>query len=68
MLASNSDPKNTNPDDDFFDDLYKGLHVERVLAKRMINSKTEGRGSITEIVIHNYAVDIAADPNQPELL
>ena len=68
VLASNSDPKNTNPDDDFFDDLYKGLHVERVLAKRMINSKTEGRGSITEIVIHNYAVDIAADPNQPELL
>ena len=56
VLASNSDPKNTNPDDNFFDDLYSGLHVDRVFAKRMINSKTEGRGSITEILIYNYDV------------
>lgn len=57
VLASNSDPKNTNPDDDFFDDLYSGLFIERVLAKRMINSRTSGRGDITEIVVHNYPLD-----------
>ena len=34
VLASNSDPKNTNPDDMFFDDLYNGFKIDRVSAKR----------------------------------
>lgn len=37
LMLSNSDPKNTNKDDNFFDDLYKGFEIERVFAKRMIN-------------------------------
>jgi len=54
LLMSNSDPKNTNPDDDFFDDLYSRFRVERVMARRSINSVGGGRGEITEILVSNY--------------
>lgn len=53
LILSNSDPKNTNPDDDFFDDLYSGFNIERVMARRAINSSPERRGEITEIIITN---------------
>lgn len=53
-MLSNSDPKNHNPDDDFFDSLYEGFTIERVLASRMINSKGDGRGKINEIIVRNY--------------
>ena len=54
VLLSNSDPKNANPDDNFFDDLYAGFTIERVNAKRMINCQADKRGDITEIVVTNY--------------
>lgn len=54
LMLSNSDPKNTNEEDNFFDDIYKGFEIERVFAKRMINSLASKRGDITEIVIMNY--------------
>jgi len=54
MLLSNSDPKNTNPNDDFFDDLYASYHILRVPARRLINSNAGKRGSIHEIVVTNY--------------
>ncbi|WP_086244824.1 DNA adenine methylase [Campylobacter devanensis] len=54
LMLSNSDPKNTNEEDNFFDDIYKGFEIERVFAKRMINSSASKRGDITEIVIMNY--------------
>ena len=54
ILLSNSDPKVANPDDDFFDELYEGFHIKRILASRMINSKGDGRGKITEILVSNY--------------
>ncbi len=53
LLLSNSDPKNTAPDDNFFEDLYTGFSIERVNAKRSINSVGEGRGSIFELLISN---------------
>jgi DNA adenine methylase len=53
-LLSNSDPHNTNPDDMFFDELYNGFNIHRIFASRMINSKTAGRGQITELAIRNY--------------
>ncbi len=53
LLLSNSDPKNTNPDDSFFDELYSGFNIDRVFAKRSINSKPLKRGKITELLIHN---------------
>ncbi|MDD4299823.1 MAG: DNA adenine methylase [Methanomicrobium sp.] len=54
VMLSNSDPKNTDPDDNFFDSLYEGFRIERVPAKRQINSKGSGRGEINEIVVTNY--------------
>ncbi|AMW33785.2 DNA adenine methylase [Fervidobacterium islandicum] len=54
LLLSNSDPKNVNPNDDFFDKLYKGFIIERVPAKRFINSDAKGRGTIMELIIRNY--------------
>lgn len=53
ILLSNSDPKNTNPEDEFFDNLYKNFTIERVQASRAINSKGNGRGYITEILVSN---------------
>lgn len=51
VLLSNSDPKNTNPEDNFFDDLYDGFNIERVYATRNINSKGYSRNKITELLI-----------------
>lgn len=57
LMLSNSDPKNQNPDDNFFDDLYKGFTIERIQASRAINSNGAKRGHITEILITNYKND-----------
>ena len=54
VLLSNSDPKNTNPNDKFFDEIYADFNIHRVPAKRFINSKGDGRGSIYEILVTNY--------------
>ncbi|MCZ2107731.1 MAG: DNA adenine methylase [Burkholderiales bacterium] len=51
VLVSNSDPKNSNKDDNFFDDLYRNFDIYRVQASRMINSNASGRGAITELMI-----------------
>jgi len=56
LLLSNSDPKNTVPDDDFFDDLYSGFTIDRVQANRAINSDPDSRGAITELMIVNYPI------------
>ena len=53
IVLSNSDPKNVNPEDNFFDDLYKNYTIKRVTANRMINSKADSRGKITELLICN---------------
>jgi DNA adenine methylase len=54
IMLSNSDPKNVNPDDDFFDLLYVKYHITRVPAKRMINCDGTKRGEIKEIIVTNY--------------
>jgi DNA adenine methylase len=54
LMLSNSDPKNENPNDDFFENIYKGYKLHRVYANRMINSNAEKRGKINELVITNY--------------
>ena len=53
IVLSNSDPKNVNPDDTFFDELYKAYSIKRVSATRMINSKADSRGKINELLICN---------------
>lgn len=53
-VISNSDPKNNNADDNFFDDLYKKYKIDRIAAKRMINSRASKRGNINELLIYNF--------------
>lgn len=57
LMLSNSDPRNINPADDFFDSLYSRFNILRVPAKRLINSVAAARGNINEIIITNYPVD-----------
>ena len=53
IVLSNSDPKNINKEDNFFDDLYKNYKINRVEASRAINSKGDKRGKINELLICN---------------
>lgn len=54
LMLSNSDPKNQDVHDDFFDSLYKDFVLERVPAKRNINRDASKRGEINELIIRNY--------------
>jgi len=54
LMLSNSDPRNEDPDDHFFEELYKEFRIERVDAARMINCNGNKRGKIKELVITNY--------------
>lgn len=53
-LLSNSDMKNVDTKDNFFEDLYKSYYIDRVSVSRSINSKASKRGAITELMINNY--------------
>ncbi len=55
FVASNSDPRNVDSEDKFFDNLYEMFNIKRVSAARMINSKGDGRGAISEIMISNVS-------------
>jgi len=59
LMLSNSDPKNEDPNDNFFDELYEDYHLYRIKANRMINSKKDRRGKINEILVVNYNVEAA---------
>lgn len=54
FLLSNSDPKNTNEDDDFFDNLYRDFTIKRIQVGRAINSNGNGRGKVNEILVKNF--------------
>ena len=54
VLMSNSDPKNTDAEDSFFDTLYSSYNIKRVEAKRSINCKADGRGAVKELLISNF--------------
>lgn len=54
IVVSNSDPKNINADDNFFDNIYSSHKIKRVEATRMINSNSEARGKIKELLISNF--------------
>ena len=53
FVASNSDPKEVNPAENFFDNIYQHFIIKRVFASRMINSDASGRGAISELMISN---------------
>ncbi len=54
IVISNSDPKNSNAEDDFFDNIYSSHKIKRVEATRMINCNSEARGKIKELLISNF--------------
>ncbi len=51
VLLSNSDPKNSDENNNFFEEIYNGFEINRVSATRMINFKATSRGKITELLI-----------------
>lgn len=53
-VLSNSDVKNNNVNNNFFDDLYEKYNINRVSMKRSINSDASKRGEIFELLIKNY--------------
>lgn len=54
LMLSNSNPKNVNENDTFFDDIYFGYNINELQANRMINSNSNKRGKISELLIINY--------------
>lgn len=54
VVVSNSDPKNANEEDDFFDKIYAIHKIKRVEATRMINCNSDSRGKIKELLISNF--------------
>jgi len=54
FLLSNSDPKNEDSNEDFFERQYAGFSIDRVKASRAINCKASRRGQINELLITNY--------------
>lgn len=52
-ILSNSDVKGKNSGDNFFDDLFKRYHINRVFARRSINANSAKRGQLTELLISN---------------
>ena len=54
LMLSNSNPKNNNEKDDFFEQIYNGFKIYEIKANRMINSNKEKRGKISELLIINY--------------
>lgn len=57
LMLSNSDPKNHDSNDDFFDEIYRDFNIRRIPATRMINSNASKRNAINEIVVTNYTTD-----------
>lgn len=55
-MLSNSDCSAKNPEDTFFESIYKGFSIDRVYASRNINANPRKRGKLTELLITNYSI------------
>ena len=53
-MLSNSDCSARNPEDTFFENLYRDFSINRVQASRAINANPSKRGKLTELLIKNY--------------
>ena len=53
-MLSNSDCSARNPEDTFFEILYRDFNINRVQASRAINANPNKRGKLTELLIKNY--------------
>ena len=47
-MLSNSDCKEKNKEDNFFDILYANYYIDRVMASRNVNANGTKRGKISE--------------------
>jgi DNA adenine methylase len=56
FILSNSDVKNLDNSNNFFEQLYQDYHIRRVWAKRNINAKGNSRGEISELLISNLGI------------
>lgn len=54
LMLSNSNPKNINKEDTFFDNIYQGFNINQIQASIMINANSNGRGKISEVLVTNY--------------
>ena len=57
-LLSNSDVKEKDVNNNFFDDIYSKFSILRVKARRNINANPEKRGELTELLITNTNLTI----------
>ncbi len=58
-ILSNSDVKGSNPDNNFFDDLYADFNIYRVNARRSISANASKRKKLTELLITNFTDEYA---------
>ena len=65
LMLSNSDPKNEDVEDNFFEDHYPEpqFYTNNVRATRMINCDATKRGHINELIITNYEPEQSAQMN-----
>jgi DNA adenine methylase len=61
LMLSNSDPLGLGSADPFYAAAYAGFRLEKVQARRRINSRPNGRGAIDEVLILNYAPDAVGE-------
>lgn len=64
FMLSNSDSLAPDGENSYFDDLFIGYDVNRVWAKRNINSIGTKRGRISEILVRNYKTTAYQTINQ----
>ena len=53
-MLSNADCAAKNPEDMFFENIYRNFFINRVYAARAINANASKRGKLTELLISNY--------------
>ena len=53
-MLSNADCSAKNPEDTFFENIYRNFFINRVYAARAINANASKRGKLTELLISNY--------------
>lgn len=58
MMLSNSDCSAHDPNDTFFEELYRNFIIEKVYASRSVNANPSKRGRLTEILIRNYELTV----------
>lgn len=54
FMLSNSDSKDLETGEPYFEELYKGYLIHRVYATRNVNANGDRRGKIAEILVCNF--------------